>query len=549
MSIKINLPLAPKTYLAAAYDDILRVLRLAFNQIQAATIDFFQGGSGAVGRSVQDKLREIPSVKDFGAVGDGVSDDTIAIQRAIDAVKTAGTAYSLTIPEGTYRCTSTLNITNALALTGQGVSPYESVGTRGNGSWLYFDHTGKGINIDGTTALSGITLDSFGTFRNQPAPGGGWTPNAHDYDIYIDNADVYIPDLMLLNPTKGIFITNGTAGRLEIGRLRGQAFQTMIRISESYDVTKLNNIHQWPFWKDDTNVHAYTKSNLDVIYMERNDNPMLANVFTIFARAGLRFGLNAAGKTSKVHLVNADFDRGAYGVWVDSTVTSGVTGQLTNITHQGETGLAGSKAVYIQGNDSQLDFVNFRTDLTNQNAVRVEGTGNNITFAGQTRLLNYDQSTAGFPAVEALTGNVVRIEGMPDIAGGGGAGGRYGGAGTIYVDEWRAYTPTVTSGTGTITTVGAVSGVFKRYDNTLSFNFEVNITTNGTGGGSVNVTVPDTITTTSSVAVGREVNASGKILSGMLTSSTARCDLRNYDNTYPGADGTKFVATGSYRIA
>jgi stage V sporulation protein SpoVS len=49
--------------------------------------------------TVQNKLRESVSVKDFGAVGDGVTDDTAAINNAVTAVGLTG---SLLIPAGTY---------------------------------------------------------------------------------------------------------------------------------------------------------------------------------------------------------------------------------------------------------------------------------------------------------------------------------------------------------------------------------------------------------------------------------------------------------------
>lgn len=71
----------------------------------ASLVGFQQEGTGAVSTTVQRKLRESVSVKDFGAVGDGVADDTAGIQAARDWVASAlaaGNIVKLIWPAGRY---------------------------------------------------------------------------------------------------------------------------------------------------------------------------------------------------------------------------------------------------------------------------------------------------------------------------------------------------------------------------------------------------------------------------------------------------------------
>jgi len=74
----------------------------------ASLIGFLQAGTGASARTVLSKLREQVSVKDFGAVGDGVTDDTTAIQAAINAQAATTKAGSVYFPDGNYLVTVTL---------------------------------------------------------------------------------------------------------------------------------------------------------------------------------------------------------------------------------------------------------------------------------------------------------------------------------------------------------------------------------------------------------------------------------------------------------
>jgi hypothetical protein len=72
----------------------------------AAGVEYDPPFPGAVttGYTVQDKLSQYVSVKDFGAVGNGVADDTVAIQNAID------TEANVFFPPGKYRTTATLTV-------------------------------------------------------------------------------------------------------------------------------------------------------------------------------------------------------------------------------------------------------------------------------------------------------------------------------------------------------------------------------------------------------------------------------------------------------
>jgi len=100
------------------------------SSVGSAVVGFVQAGTGAVARFVQDKLRESVSVKDYGAVGDGITDDSSAIANACNAALSGvGRLYW---PAGDYRVASTATI-NTLAggLLMYGNSP-NSIGTRAN---------------------------------------------------------------------------------------------------------------------------------------------------------------------------------------------------------------------------------------------------------------------------------------------------------------------------------------------------------------------------------------------------------------------------------
>ena len=66
------------------------------------SVGYLPAGTGAVATTVQTKLRESVSVKDFGAVGNGVTDDTAAIQQAFTAATAFVPKKTVFFPAGIY---------------------------------------------------------------------------------------------------------------------------------------------------------------------------------------------------------------------------------------------------------------------------------------------------------------------------------------------------------------------------------------------------------------------------------------------------------------
>ena len=119
-----------------------------------ADYNFTATGTSAVARPVISKLGDIVSVKDFGAVGDGVTDDTAAIQAAISALVAAG-GGTLYVPSGAYRVSSRITATCG----GQ-----QHISVKGDGRYQsVFDFSGAaslGLHLNSTSMLDN-QLPSF----------------------------------------------------------------------------------------------------------------------------------------------------------------------------------------------------------------------------------------------------------------------------------------------------------------------------------------------------------------------------------------------------
>lgn len=148
----------------------------------SANVGFLQSGAGAVARTALAKMREAVSVADFGAVGDGVTDDRAAIQAALDA---AGDGQRVYFPgAGPYLVGATgLLVTGKSGLELTGRATIKFGGVSANSAYTLGP---VGLLFDACTrsGVSGLRFDGN-------AQGQGAVGFKNCTDCFIDACEVY----------------------------------------------------------------------------------------------------------------------------------------------------------------------------------------------------------------------------------------------------------------------------------------------------------------------------------------------------------------------
>lgn len=125
----------------------------------SSLVGFLQAGTSAVARTVQSKLRDIVSVKDFGAIGNGVADDTAAIQAAINA------SDAIWVPEGTYKVTDSLAVNKSMVIQVDGTITTTRYEYQLNPPTIFLV-TADNVTIEGSGTLTGPGIFTHAVITN-----------------------------------------------------------------------------------------------------------------------------------------------------------------------------------------------------------------------------------------------------------------------------------------------------------------------------------------------------------------------------------------------
>lgn len=121
----------------------------------AGMVGFKHRIEGSIQRTVLDKLQDVVSAKDFGAVGDGIVDDSIKVQALIDALSAQGGGV-IYFPRGIYRLNIILK--KYVSLVGASWGAVRGLGVSGStiNRWVTtFKAAGPGFVVDTVEAAGG----------------------------------------------------------------------------------------------------------------------------------------------------------------------------------------------------------------------------------------------------------------------------------------------------------------------------------------------------------------------------------------------------------
>ena len=171
-------PVVGNTEILTEFSDILNFTTTYTYKGQAAgyTVQTGPTVGTPVTQSLQSWLDQFATVKDFGAIGDGVADDTAAINRALDQLycqypfTNPQIRRSLFFPAGVYRVTGSINIPPYATLYGEGldnsiISMDPSVATYVARTADSAQQTGANIGSGGATPPAFITVSNM-SFQN-----------------------------------------------------------------------------------------------------------------------------------------------------------------------------------------------------------------------------------------------------------------------------------------------------------------------------------------------------------------------------------------------
>lgn len=257
------------------------------------------------------------SVLDFGARADGTSDDTGAIQAAIDAATVrGGTVY---LPAGEYRVAGNLDLKEGVALVGVNAGPMSMGQRKGT---ILLAAAGRGdedaapfIHMTHATTVRGVTI-YYPQQRCDAIVPYPWT-------LQLEGFDTTVEDVTFINSYNGIRTGPANNVRHRIRSVAGTVLRRGLYVDYCTDIGRVENVQFHCHWWSDPvfdgvwdPVFEYMWNHLEAFAFARTDWEYVTNNFVFPASIGWRFVKSENG-ASNGHMTGCGADATQTAVRVD----------------------------------------------------------------------------------------------------------------------------------------------------------------------------------------------------------------------------------------
>ncbi|UCD27370.1 MAG: hypothetical protein JSV03_09580 [Planctomycetota bacterium] len=264
------------------------------------------------------------SVLDFGAKADGMTDDTGAIQGAIDrAGKTGGVVV---LPSGRYLVAGRLNIAEGVALAGVNQAPQSILAPKGT---VILATGGRDqenapplFHLGHASAVTGLTV---------------WYPEQkpsaivpYPWTFQLEGMDNTLENITLINSYNGIRVGPKHNVRHRIRSIYGCVLRRGIFVDFCVDIGRIENcqfhVHWWSQPSTNGNwalVYKYMIENLEAFIFGRTDWEYITNNFVFPAKIGWRFIQTEKGAANG-HLTGCGADACETAIQIDAIQPMGL---------------------------------------------------------------------------------------------------------------------------------------------------------------------------------------------------------------------------------
>lgn len=348
------------------------------------------------------------SVQDFGVRGDGHSDDTAALQSALDAAGQAGGGV-VSLPTGQFRIDGHLTIPSGVTLQGVWQTPHYSSPQQGTTLLAYGGRGGEDgpplLLLESNSAVCGLTIVYPEQNVNdiQPYP---WT-------IQGRGTHLNVSEVTLLNPYQGIDFGTYPHEMHYIRNVYGCPLRIGVHLDRCTDIGRVENVHfnpnSWtragmptsPTGADGQKLVDYLQAHCVAFEIGRSDWEFMFNTFSWGCHIGYRFFRSEAGPTNG-NFLGIAADWAVIPLLVEETQEPGLL-----ITNGEFVGSPEAPAVVkvLSSHTGVLQLSN--CSFWGPHGKVVEAAGRGTVSLSQCNFVQWDHANAGDPAVDILGGSVM----------------------------------------------------------------------------------------------------------------------------------------------